>query len=166
MNAEQAQVVLELMTQTIEQEATGTQKVLNAVTNGNYKPDAKSRTAMELAAHLAMADIWFADSIMSGKFEWAGDPPRPAEMTDAAAVAIWHKKQLTDRLARLRAMNASQLTRELDFFGTKGPAVTWLVLMNNHSVHHRGELITYLRPMGSKVPAVYGASADEPMPGA
>jgi uncharacterized damage-inducible protein DinB len=34
--------------------------------------------------------------------------------------------------------------------------------LNNHSIHHRGELATYLRPMGSKVPSIYGGSYDEP----
>jgi hypothetical protein len=28
-------------------------------------------------------------------------------------------------------------------------------------IHHRGQLSTYLRPMGSTVPAIYGPSADE-----
>jgi uncharacterized damage-inducible protein DinB len=37
----------------------------------------------------------------------------------------------------------------------------YLSFVNNHSIHHRGELATYLRPMGSKVPAIYGPSADE-----
>ena len=30
-------------------------------------------------------------------------------------------------------------------------------------VHHRGQISTYLRPMGSTVPQIYGPSADEPM---
>lgn len=30
------------------------------------------------------------------------------------------------------------------------------------SIHHRGQLSTYLRPMGAKVPSIYGASADDP----
>jgi uncharacterized damage-inducible protein DinB len=30
-------------------------------------------------------------------------------------------------------------------------------------IHHRGQLSTYLRPMGAKVPQIYGPSADEPM---
>jgi hypothetical protein len=30
-------------------------------------------------------------------------------------------------------------------------------------VHHRGQISTYLRPMGAKVPQIYGPSADEPM---
>jgi uncharacterized damage-inducible protein DinB len=32
-----------------------------------------------------------------------------------------------------------------------------------HSVHHRGQLATYLRPMGGSVPSIYGPSADTPM---
>jgi len=44
------------------------------------------------------------------------------------------------------------------------PNVTYLGFANNHSIHHRGQLSSYLRACGSKVPAIYGASADEPMP--
>ena len=29
-------------------------------------------------------------------------------------------------------------------------------------IHHRGQLSTYLRPMGGKVPSIYGPSADDP----
>jgi len=30
----------------------------------------------------------------------------------------------------------------------------------NHSIHHRGQLSMYLRPMGAKVPSIYGESYD------
>jgi uncharacterized damage-inducible protein DinB len=43
----------------------------------------------------------------------------------------------------------------------KQPNVTYLGFANNHSIHHRGQLAAYLRAMGSKVPAIYGTSADE-----
>ncbi|MFN0177991.1 MAG: DinB family protein [Gemmatimonadales bacterium] len=29
------------------------------------------------------------------------------------------------------------------------------------AVHHRGQLSTYLRPIGATVPAIYGPSADD-----
>ena len=82
MNAEQATAIVQLLTGTIEGEGAATRKVLAAVPNANraYKPDPKSRTAWELAVHLAMSDIWFADSILNGKFEWTGEPPTPPEM--------------------------------------------------------------------------------------
>ena len=163
MNAEQAGAIVQLLTGTIEREAAGTRKVLSAVPNGNrdYKPDPKSRSAWDIAVHIAMSDIWFADSILAGKFEWTGEPPTPPEMTDPAAVAKWHETHLTDRLAKLRAMSPEHMQREVEFFGMKAPACTWLVMMNNHSVHHRGQLAAYLRAAGSKVPAIYGMSADE-----
>jgi uncharacterized damage-inducible protein DinB len=82
-------------------------------------------------------------------------------MTDPAAVASWHEKHMSDRLAKLRAMTPEQLLRPVDFFGQAGPAVTWLTAMNNHMIHHRGQLAAYLRAAGSKVPAIYGISADE-----
>jgi uncharacterized damage-inducible protein DinB len=163
MTADQARAVVEVLTKTMEQEGTATRKVLAAVPNDNrtYKPDAKSRSAWELATHLAMADVWFADSILKGSFEWKGEPAVPAEMTDPKAVAAWHDTQLKDRLAKLRGMSDENLLRTVDFFGNKAPAFVWLTVMNNHSIHHRGQLAAYLRAAGSKVPAIYGMSADE-----
>ena len=37
--------------------------------------------------------------------------------------------------------------------------LAWMMLLD--SVHHRGQLSTYLRPMGGKVPSIYGLSADD-----
>jgi uncharacterized damage-inducible protein DinB len=154
--------VLDVMTGTIEQESTMTRKVIAAVPNGNrdYKPDEKSRSAWEIATHMATSDVWFADSIINGKFEWEGYAT-PNEFTDPAAVAKWHEEQLNDRLKTLRGLSPDHLTRSVEFFGRSGPAVTWLAMMNNHTVHHRGQLAAYLRAAGSKVPAIYGMSADE-----
>src|SRR3981081_941238 len=79
MNADQAAAIVALLTGTIEQEGGATRKVLAAVPSGNrdFKPDPKSRSAWELAVHLAISDVWFADSILQGKFEWSGEPPTP-----------------------------------------------------------------------------------------
>ena len=163
MNAEQARALVDVLTGAMEQESAATCKVIAAVPNQNrdYKPDPKSRTAWELATHLATGDMWFADGILSGKFEWTGDPATPAEMTDPKAVAAWYEKHLRDRLSKLRAMSAEQMLKPVDFFGTTAPAVVFLTTMNNHTIHHRGQLAAYLRAAGSKVPAIYGMSADE-----
>jgi uncharacterized damage-inducible protein DinB len=34
--------------------------------------------------------------------------------------------------------------------------------LNNHCIHHRGQLSTYIRAMNAHVPSIYGGSADEP----
>ena len=58
-------------------------------------------------------------------------------------------------------MPADKLTPTLSFFGAfNWPAVQFIGFANNHSIHHRGQLAAYLRAMGSKVPNIYGPSAD------
>jgi uncharacterized damage-inducible protein DinB len=163
MTADQAKAIRDLITGTIEQESVATRKVIAAVPNNNrdYRPDPKSRTAWEIATHLATSDIWFADCIANGNFEWTGDAPTPPEMTDPAAVAKWHEKHLGEALTKLRRLTPEQLTKTVNFFGSEGPAVTFLAAMNNHHIHHRGQLAAYLRAAGAKVPAIYGISADE-----
>jgi len=163
MNAEQARAILAAMTGSIENESVATRKVIAAVpaANRDYKPDEKSRTAWEIATHIATSDEWFADCVLAGEFAWTGEPDPPAAFTDPAAVAKWHETMLAGKLAKLRAMSDAQLLKETDFFGTKGPVVAFLVAFNNHQIHHRGQLAAYLRASGSKVPAIYGMSADE-----
>ena len=165
MNADQARAIVAAITGSLESESVTTRKVIAAVPAGNrdYKPDPKSRSAWEIATHIATSDMWFADCILKGTFEWTGEPVMPKEFTDPAAVARWHETHFAEKLAKIRAMAPEQLLREADFFGSKAPLVTFLVAFNNHHIHHRGQLAAYLRAAGSKVPAIYGASADENM---
>ena len=74
MNAEQAKFLAGYFAGLIERESATTAKVLAAVPDDkrDYKPDPKSRTAWELATHLATGDVWFLQSILDGKF--AMDP--------------------------------------------------------------------------------------------
>ena len=51
--------------------------------------------------------------------------------------------------------------RIIELFGVyKMPAVAYLSMALRHSIHHRGQLSSYARAMGGKVPAIYGPSAD------
>ena len=64
---------------------------------------------------------------------------------------------------KLRTMDPGALAEPMSFFGLFNyPAAAYLSFLQNHSIHHRGQLAVYLRPMGGKVPAIYGGSADEP----
>jgi uncharacterized damage-inducible protein DinB len=64
---------------------------------------------------------------------------------------------------RWNALSAERWDGALEFFGQQRPAspMAWSFLFD--IVHHRGQITTYLRPMGSTVPSIYGPSADEPM---
>jgi uncharacterized damage-inducible protein DinB len=148
-----------------EGEYPATCQVLAAVKDDNrdYKPDPKSRTAWELATHLALADIWFMESIVNGAFEWNPDAVKQAESQFKTAndLAEFYKKTFPEKLKQLRALPGEKLTPALNFFGAMTmPTVQYIGFANNHSVHHRGQLAAYLRAMGSKVPNIYGPSAD------
>ncbi|MEO7192230.1 MAG: DinB family protein [Vicinamibacterales bacterium] len=168
MTPEHAKIVAEQFLALMEREFDATCKVLAAVKDENrdYKPDEKSRSAWDLATHMATADVWFLDSISRGKFEW--DPDGAARQTamfkSVSDVVTFYKKELRARIQSLHAASGDELARSVDFFGRlQLPAAAMLGFANNHSIHHRGQLAAYLRGLGSKVPAIYGASADEPM---
>ena len=167
MNADQAKFLAEHYARVIENEIPTTAKVLAAVATGNrdYKPDPKSRSAMQLASHIAVADNWFLQCVLDGKFEFDQQAATKAEsqFTDGNDIAAFYRKTVGEKVNQLRATPADKLAQEVDFFGMmKAPAVTFLALTQNHSVHHRGQLAAYLRAMGSAVPSIYGGSADEP----
>ena len=165
MNPEQAKAAADAMAALWEGEFPATAQVLAAVKddNRNYRPDPKSRTAWELATHLATADIWFIDSIAAGKFEFDPERAKQAEASFASVADLveFYKRTFPEKLAALRAMPAEKQSEVLDFFGArKMPRARWIGFANNHSIHHRGQLAAYLRAMGSKVPNIYGPSAD------
>jgi uncharacterized damage-inducible protein DinB len=167
MTADHAKAIADYFAKMFDREIANTVKVLRAVPSDrrDYKPDEKSRTAWELATHLAGSDLWFLDSVCDAAFVY--DPEvenkRTAGLNTIDDLVEFYKREYSKRIHRLRSTPGEQLAKEVDFFGTaKEPSIWFLGLANNHGIHHRGQLMTYLRAMGSKVPAIYGGSADEP----
>ena len=151
----------EMMLDGIAREVEIAKKVLAAVPDdkADYRPDPHARTARELALHIANVDVWFLNSIADSKF---GEESEHKPQTTAELVE-WYDQNMKRGIERVRALSAQQLSAPLDFMGAFNlPAVAYLGFLNNHSIHHRGELATYLRPMGSKCPSIYGGSYDEP----
>lgn len=141
-----------------------TRKVIAAIPAGkeDYAPDPKSMNALKLAWHIASADVWFLTCVAQGKFARGESPDVPASIKSGADVVAWHEAAFPDALARVKAMSGEELARPLDFFGMFSfPAVWFLSLNQRHVIHHRGQLSAYLRPMGGKVPSIYGPSGDE-----
>ena len=140
-------------------ESKTTSKVLSRIPEGStYKPDPKSRTAQEIAWQIVCEEKMIIDALETGKAEWA-PPPAPATMKEIAAA---YDKQSAEMAARWSALPASRWDGALEFFGSSRPAapMAWSFLFD--IVHHRGQISTYLRPMGSTVPQIYGPSGDEP----
>ena len=164
MTTEEAKLLCKIFVDTIQQETETTKKVMRAIPEDkkSYKPEAKSMSAHELAWHIATSEVWFLDSVLAGQFTMSDEPP--AAPPTISAIVSWYEINHRDRLNKVKALAADKLTKPVPLFGMMElPAVAYLNILNLHSAHHRGQLSSYLRPMGSKVPAIYGGSADEPM---
>ncbi len=59
------------------------------------------------------------------------------------------------RVGQLRVGNSVALEQ---------PAGDIVWLFHFDEIHHRGQLSTYLRPMGTTVPSIYGQSGDSGLP--
>jgi uncharacterized damage-inducible protein DinB len=141
-------------------ESKTTHKVLARIPEGSdYRPDPRSRTAKEIAWQIVCEEKMIIDALEQGKAEWA-PPAMPATMKD---VLMAYEAQSARMEARWTALPSERWAGELEFFGRKRAAgpMAWSFLFD--IVHHRGQITTYLRPMGSTVPQIYGPSADEPM---
>lgn len=149
----------------LNRELETTKRVFAAIPDDqhDYRPDPNARSAWQLAWHMANSDIQFLDGIADLKFNMV-TPSEAEKPKNAAELVTWYDNNFKRAAARVRALSSDQLTTPVDFMGAFNlPAAMYLGFLNNHSIHHRGELCTYLRPMGSKCPAIYGGSYDEPM---
>lgn len=152
----------EMMTGSIAREGETTKKVIAAVPDARsreYRPDPKARNAFELAWHIVSSEVQMLDEIADGKFSLE---PRFQEPKTLNELRSWYETNLPRALGRVRALSEQQLTRPLDFYGAFNyPALFYLGFVTSHTIHHRGQLSCYLRPLGAKVPSIYGGSADE-----
>ncbi|HSE38010.1 MAG TPA: DinB family protein [Blastocatellia bacterium] len=147
-----------------DREAPATRKVISRIPQGtsDYKPEPKSRNAREIAWLIVLEERLLSEGLEKGTIEWK-EIPTPATVEEILAT---YDRNHDDITRRLRALDHSVWEKEFRFMygdyeisrGT-GYHYGWEFLFD--AVHHRGQLSTYLRPMGSTVPSIYGPSADE-----
>jgi uncharacterized damage-inducible protein DinB len=141
------------------------QEVPKAIPEGrlDYRPDPKARNAAELAWALASSEGALVTLIDTGTIEWK-ESKAPGKLGEIVATFEKNAAAVNERLARL---DEAAWERKARFLMGDAPAwedslgaFVWGFLFD--SIHHRGQLTTYLRPMGGKVPSIYGPSADDP----
>jgi uncharacterized damage-inducible protein DinB len=163
LQPEQATFLLQMALPALKNEHRVTRKIIEAVPaeQGDYRPDAVSMSALDLAWHIASAENFFMDGVAAAEFHPAGRG-RPETIRNGADVAAWYGEAFQANFDRLTKLSGEQLLKIVDFRGVfQYPAVLYLQFALNHSIHHRGQLSVYLRPMGAKVPSIYGESYDD-----
>jgi len=166
MTSEQATTILQSVgLPSLNAEHPVTKRVIAAIPDDqiDYRPDDIVKSAIDLAWHIVTAEIRFLDATINGVFDLT-PVPRPDSMRMPDEVNRWYTERFEQRVAQLRQLSGDQLIRIVDFRGLfQLPGVLYVQTGLSHSVHHRGQLSMYLRPMGAKVPSIYGESYDARM---
>ena len=153
-----------LLLQFWNHEAVATRKVIARIPQekSEYRPDPKSRTAREIAWLMVLEERLLVEGLEGGALDWRDDP---VPVTVEEILRIYDAGH-DEIISRLEHLDEGEWEKEIglvvagqELRRAAGYELAWEVLFDQ--VHHRGQLSTYLRPMGATVPSIYGPSADE-----
>lgn len=167
MEPTEAKTVANFLVADFEQEAHTTLRVLEAVPHAHldYRPDGKGKTALGLVRHIALEDAWMLNCIANGAFTPPPDDSDTCGIMGPADAVARYRDTLSSALDRVRALSGEQLIGPINVLDMMtAPGVNLLAMALKHSVHHRGQLSSYLRAMGGTVPGIYGPTADTVTP--
>ncbi|HKR65088.1 MAG TPA: DinB family protein [Thermoanaerobaculia bacterium] len=127
----------------------------------SYRPHERSNTAAGIAWQLVEEQRSLADVIEKGSIQWE---MRPMPDSLDGIVAGWDAA--TEKLrAQLASVDDAKWSGNASM--SMGGDAAWTDTVGNmlwgfllDMIHHRGQLSAYIRPMGGKVPSIYGPSAD------
>ena len=138
-------------------------RVLRAVPEGQlaYRPHERSSAAGAIAWQLAEEQKQLCELLDSGDIHFEVKL-HPEKVSDIVAA---YEKATSELRGRLQSAEEKWSGKGNFLMDGK---VAWSDTVQNlcwgylfDMVHHRGQLSAYLRPMGGKVPAIYGPSADD-----
>ena len=156
--------VREYYQQCLDAEKSAFLKVMTAVPadKADYKPDPRSTSARDLVWLLAFELADACELIDRGELSFVERAsPGVAESITA------YEKNFAALQARLVSLDDAKWDSKAKL--VMDGKTMWETTLGDmlfgflfDAVHHRGQLSTYLRPMGAKVPSIYGPSADDP----
>ena len=131
-----------------------------------YRHDPRSRSAAELVGHLIGHFEDLVELLDAGEIHHRMQVPF-RDLNDALSIL---DRGIENAVARLNGVSDDAWAQAGDFFIgdrsiMKAPrqVMAWILLFD--AIHHRGQISTLIRPMGGKVPSIYGPSADTQMGG-
>src|SRR5579859_5134781 len=156
----------------LEREATASRKAVERVPEGqnSWKPHDRSMELGYLAALVASMPGWIEFMVNRKELDLS-DPANDVMRTKPVKTRAELCHMLAERLAKSRKAledtTEEHLTKMWRFrmngrVVSEGPRYAMIADgAITHLAHHRGQLTVYLRLLETKVPAIYGPSADE-----
>ena len=98
MTQENAKIIADYLLGQTEYEMATTRNVLSAVpADANYKPSDKCMSGLDLAAHIAVCEVFFLSGVINGRFEWA-----PPELKTPAEALAYYEEKAPELIAAAR----------------------------------------------------------------
>jgi uncharacterized damage-inducible protein DinB len=156
----------------MERERDKTRKAVEAVPEdqGEWKPQDKAMAIGRLTGLIATMPSWITMMIGTDEFDLVPKPGQESQFAHPPKTRAELAKAINDGFDGARkALEGTtddhlMKTWQLKVAGQVVQEAPRHVMMRDalmHLAHHRGQLTTYLRVLGAKVPAIYGPSADD-----
>ena len=152
----------------LNHETNNTRRVLNNLTqeHWDYKPHEKSMTLGQLAAHVVELHTWVSTALDGDSFDFHSQY-QPLAQTDLESLKNTLDEYLQKNIEYVNSVNEEEWFKEWtlkagDHVISQLPKLAALrYILNNHLIHHRGQLTVYMRILDLPLPGIYGPSADE-----
>lgn len=154
----------DFFTKTIEDEIPRFERVFKAIpeSNRDYKPDPKSKTAVEIAMTIAGEASTFIVFLKTGVIDMAQVAGKVSNLEEAIKVFSTSMEEAKNYSSSMSieewGSKAEMLSSGHKEWETTRGAMALSLLLD--IIHHRGQISSYLRAMGGTVPSIYGPSAD------
>src|SRR5882672_5695557 len=95
-----------------------TKSIIEAIPldRGDYRPDGVSKSALDLAWHIAATEMRFMDAVAAGEFDLS-PRPRPVSIKNSENLTAWYAVEFESRLEKLSKLSNEQLLKVIDFRG-------------------------------------------------
>lgn len=152
----------------LNHETNNTKRVLNNLTqeHWDYTPHPKSMTLGQLATHVVELHTWLSVALENDSFNFHTDY-KPLAVTNLDELKATLDQYLQQNIDFVNAKEESEWFKEWtlkagDHEISRLPKLAALrYILNNHLIHHRGQLTVYMRLLDLPLPGIYGPSADE-----
>ncbi|MBC8033971.1 MAG: DinB family protein [Chitinophagaceae bacterium] len=167
-------MLLQSLIAEFELEVNSTRKLLQAVPEKDlsFKPSPISWSMGDLALHIATIYYWYVGTLTQDVYDMAADNIERNDPGDISATLDLFEKNVELARNALQSLIEERLqdqwTMKVGDQTVLGPLPRSVVIRSflfNHTYHHRGEMIVYLRASGNKVPGLYGPIYEESPPG-
>ncbi len=139
------------------------------VSKHGHRHDPKGKSALELMSQtFATEGQSLVNILKTNKVDFMELMKKPMPKTVKESSKVFEKKmkEVVASISRMKdakweKSKAQMLAGSKVEWETTMMDMMWAMLFD--LIHHRGQLSTFIRPMGGKVPSIYGPSADSKM---